>query len=493
MTSTEREAMPRYRFDPADSSGVFLGLGVVQCVALGLGLAGAVIALSAGAPLPASALPLVAGLGLSFGRVHGRPAWEWVGLLGGWTLARLHRQRLWCAPVPLLGGEDAGAAPMPPCLAGVSVIEVPWRGRQRFGAVLDVTTGNLTAGVSLSGPAFSLAAASDQAGFLSGWGELIGAFCSEGSPVAHLAWHETSQPSDLGSHRAWLAEAASPGARPEAAASYRQLVSAVAGQARAHEVILTVTVSRDRLGPSGGSHEALRRAACSAVESVQRGAAAASLLASEPLSGAQWRGLVRDRVDGAALPSSAGASLAGRLALVRSAAAGPVAVETGWDHLRVDGSWHRTYHVVSWPGTPVGPAWLEAFLTASGPSRTMTVVMVPVAPHRSRRRIERDLVKLDSDAVVREERGRRVDARHRRAVQALLDREAELVAGFPELSYVGLVSVSARSAAELEAGSEEVCQQAREAGMDLRCLYGRQDTAWAAALPLGVCPRVLLS
>src|SRR3546814_6942978 len=43
----------------------------------------------------------------------------------------------------------------------------------------------------------------------------------------------------------------------------------------------------------------------------------------------------------------------------------------------------------------------------------MTVVLVPVSTHQSRRRIERDLVKLESDASTKEDKGRRVDARHR--------------------------------------------------------------------------------
>ena len=36
-------------------------------------------------------------------------------------------------------------------------------------------------------------------------------------------------------------------------------------------------------------------------------------------------------------------------------------------------------------------------------------------------------------------------------------------------------------------------QLARESGMELRCLDGRQDLGWAAALPLGLAPRTLLS
>jgi phenylalanine-4-hydroxylase len=136
---------------------------------------------------------------------------------------------------------------------------------------------------------------------------------------------------------------------------------------------------------------------------------------------------------------------------------------------------------------------MEPFLAGGTITRTMTVVLVPVSSHQSRRRIERDLVKLESDASTKEEKGRRVDARHRRATQALLDREEELVAGYPEMAYAGLVTVSARDLDELEEHGEIIEQLARETGMDLRLLDARQDVAWAAALPLGLAPQTLLA
>ncbi len=134
-----------------------------------------------------------------------------------------------------------------------------------------------------------------------------------------------------------------------------------------------------------------------------------------------------------------------------------------------------------------------AFLPAGGTRRAMTAVLVPVPTHPDRRRIERDLVKLDSDATTREEKGRRVDARHRRATQALLDREEELVAGYPEVAYAGLVTVSAPSLELLDEHGEIVEQLAREHGMDIRVLDARQDVAWAAALPVGLAPSTLLA
>lgn len=185
--------------------------------------------------------------------------------------------------------------------------------------------------------------------------------------------------------------------------------------------------------------------------------------------------------------------MAERLGLVTPASAGPLTVETSWRHIQIDGAWHRTWWIASWPRLVVPPSWLEPFLSAPGVIRAMTVVFMPVPAHQSRRRIERDLVKLESDATTKQEKGRRIDARHQRATQALLDREQELVAGHAEMAYVGLVTIAASSEDELDEHADVIEQRARESAMELRPLDGRQDLAWAAALPLGLAPKALLA
>ncbi|HEX9993991.1 MAG TPA: SCO6880 family protein [Acidimicrobiales bacterium] len=170
-----------------------------------------------------------------------------------------------------------------------------------------------------------------------------------------------------------------------------------------------------------------------------------------------------------------------------------MAADDGWRRIRIDDAWHTTYWVASWPRSGRHPAWLEPILSwdgcvdeATAVRRELTVVLEPVAPSVSRRRVDREAIKLESDAAVREEKGRRVDAHHRRAQQAVAEREQELVAGHAELAYAGLLRVTASSVDALERGCDAVEQLAREHGVDLRPLYGRQDLAYTASLPLGL-------
>jgi hypothetical protein len=487
-----------YRLEPLDTSGVFLGLGVVQCVLLAGGLTTAVIAVSAGVPLPAAVVPVIAAGVASFARAGGHPVWEWLPLGVTWLSAAWGRRRRWAAPLPLWSDTDR-APPLPPCLAGLEVVEIPRRPHAGLGAVRDHERHTLTAVLPVRGGSFVIEPRAEQDRLLAAWGDVLGQFATERGMVAHLCWSDLTGPSGAGHHAAWLAAGAGErGAiRPAAERSYAELLDAVGASATAHAVVVAVTVSsqpRGRRPGHGQAAERLQRSLVSAVEALERGLGSAGLDVAEPLDPTGLHRLVRARI--APLPparSTSGCRLAERLGLVTPASAGPLVVETGWDHVRVDAAWHRTWWVASWPRLPVPPSWLEPFLAATGVTRTMTVVFVPVASHRSRRRIERDLVKLDSDAAVKAEKGRRVDARHRRATEALLEREAELIAGHAEMAYVGLVTVSATCEDELDQHGEVIEQLAHEAGLELRVLDGRQDVAWAASLPLGLAPATLVA
>lgn len=485
-----------YRLEPLDSSGLFLGLSLVQCSLIGGGILVGVLAVTAGVPLGGAAVPVVIAAAVSFTRIGGHPTWEWVPLTVTWGWCRVHRGRRWSAPVPLSSKHDV-TAPMPPCLDGLDVVAIAWRGGKQLGAVRDRRRRTLTAVIPASGPQFVAEPRPDQERLLSGWGELLGQFAVERGLVANLAWSDLARPSGMRDHIAWL-DSEDRGRRNDAAeASYRELLDVGTTSAINHQVVVTLTVARERLarhraGP-GRVDEQLERALVTSTEALLRALRSAGLQAGDPSDSVAIQRLIRTRVEPVVARRPRGGRLLDRLALVGPSTAGPLALEVDWRHLRVDGAFHRTWWIGTWPRLAVPPAWLEPFLSGGGLTRAMTVYFEPVPTHLSRRRIERDLVKLESDAVTKEEKGRRIDARHRRATQALLDREEELVAGYPEMGYVGLVTVSALTLEELDDHSEIVEQLGRENGMDLRVLDARQDIAWAASLPLGLAPSTLLA
>ena len=487
-----------YRLEPLDPSGVFLGLGVVQCIFLGSGIVAAVLSLTAGLPLPVAVVPVAVTVAVAFARVGGQPAWEWVPLGVTWMWGRLRRGRTWLAPLPLLPAPDGSPVALPPCLTGLEIVEVAWRGSLSAGAVSDTVRHTLTALVRVSGPQFVVEPRAEQERLLAGWGDVLNQFATERGVVTHLGWSDLARPSGMNEHLAWLDERAESDAPEDAVESYRELIDEGTAAATSHDVVVTVTVARDRLGrrraAESNPEDLLQRALAGAVDALLRGLRGASLTASDPLDVTALHCLLRARMDPTIAHNHPGVGrLVDRLQLVTGASSGPLASEVSWSSMQVDQAWHRTYWVACWPRLAVPPSWMEPFLSGGGITRTTTVCLMPVSTWQSRRRIERDLVKHESDAATKEEKGRRVDARHRRATQALLDREEELVAGYAEMAYVGLVTVTARNGDELDEHCEITEQLAREAGMELRSLDGRQDLAWAAALPLGLAPRTLVA
>jgi hypothetical protein len=486
-----------YRLEPLDASGVFLGLGALQSALAGGGLALSVAAISAGAPLPVAAAPVVAATALCFARAGGHPLWAWLPLSVHWVATRQRGARRWVPPLPLWSCASEPAAPLPPCLDGLEIVGVPWRHGTDLGAFHDRRRHTLTVVVPVRGPQFVVEPRAEQERLLAGWGDVLAQFAVERGAVSAMSWSDLAQASGVAEHTAWVASR--PGGEPHPAASdsYAELLDLATSTAVAHDTVVTITVARDRLGRRGHGEDPLGRAAVTAVEALLRGLRSAGLTAADPHTPAGLQRLLRERIapghsQRPAVPRRSG-RLADRLAVGSRATAGPLSMETAWRHVRVDGAYARTWWVGTWPRLAQPPAWLEPFLSGGGLNRTMTVHLQPEPAHQSRRRIERDLVRLESDATTKEDKGRRVDARHRRATQALLDREDELVAGFCEIAYCGLVTVTAQSLEELEEHGEIVEQLAREAGMELRVLDARQDTAWVAALPVGLGPTTVLA
>ena len=192
-----------YRLEPLDSSGIFLGLGLVQCILLGGGIGLAVVTLSGGAPLPVAAVPVFVGAAVSFTRIGGHATWEWVPLLAGWSWTRLRRGRRWNAPLPLWSTAE-GPAPMPPCLDGLDIVGLDWRGGVALGAIRDRHRHTLTAVVPASGPQFVVEPRGEQERLLTGWGDLLGQYAVERGVVSHLSWSDLAQPSGMADHIAWL-------------------------------------------------------------------------------------------------------------------------------------------------------------------------------------------------------------------------------------------------------------------------------------------------
>ena len=488
-----------YRLSPPDRTGWMFGLSLVQLATVAVGVvAGAVVMVTASVVIGVAVMALVGGLGVA--RLSGESLLSLTPLGLRWVGMKRRSESAWFSPVPLLGGDPE--SPAPEVLEGIEllIVDAAQLGHGAPGAKVavshDTASATVAASFRVSGRGFGLMEPTAQDWLLDSWGRALGAFVSERNPVVSISWSQWAAPAGLDDHRGWLAEQMATDPLDDVRGAYERLLREAGSQVIRHEVIVTVTVAVGRVRRRPGEEDRTRTAVETFLGEIKlfgQRIEGAGLVVSPVLTPAQWARTMRLRLD----PSQR-LALDGRTRSLGEAAgaaspanAGPTATETTWTAWRTDGAWHRALRVSEWPRIDVGASWMNDLMLYAGCIRTMAVVLEPVPRSKSQRSILRDSAKIESDATHRAEKGFRVGAHHRRARQAVEEREEELVAGYGEFVYAGILSICAPTLEELDDSTAELTQIAASLGLEVRPLHGRHDLAVAATLPIarGLVPR----
>ena len=487
------EAGPRcYRLSTLVRTGLFGSMPASQVVVLavggGLSFVGILLRLFPWALLPA----LIAAV-IGFKRSGIWPLHELIALKVSWIARR--RERRWYRHVPLLTPGERSVADLPPAMRGLRLLEmdagrVATPGRVAgIGVVHDQPAGLVTAVLRVTGDGqFSLLPAESQDARVALWGDALGAFCRERTTVSRIVWQEWSTTTRLAPPPAL--DPPCEGALAIAAADYAHLVTQAAPRAVTHDTLVSISVALDRVPARRvRTSDALGAGLQMLAEELRLFTVrleAGGLTVDAPLSPAELTTAVRLR--SSPFAETQHASLVSSLAAGLGVTTGdltPMAVDEMWEYVRVDGAVHRSWWVEGWPRAEVPAAWMDLLLLGGLCTRTVTVVFEPFSPSQSARSVDEASVSLESAEASKSKRGFRVRAGDRRAREEVERREHELVAGYGELAYCGLVTVSARSVDALDDAAADFEQSAGHAGVQLRPLEGRHAAGWVAALPLG--------
>jgi len=499
MSTTATAEARRFRLSPLDSTGLMFGLGFAQLTLLAIGVVfGSILMVTYSVPLGLAVLTIGSTLGLF--RIHGASLVELAPQGVRYLRQRVSGQGAWFSIVPLVGGDETTA---PPAFLeqDVIVVDPGPLGLGHPGAEIAVSrdrkAGTYAATLRVAGRQFALIDNGEQDWLVTQWGAALQAFIAERTPVISIRWSEWAAPSGLEEHRRWLKDHLDDNPLHDVRTAYEQLLDEAGSRSTRHEVLVTVTIDAGKVRV-GRSHDGDRvKAAIELLLTemklfVQR-LEGAGLLVSPPLSPGEWARAMRVRLDPTCRTAldTRSRSLADTAGDVSLANAGPISAESTWTAWHTDGAWHRGLYVAEWPRLDVPADWMRELMLYNGAVRTVSVFFEPIPRSKSQRSITRDAAKIESDAQQRTEKGFRVGAHHRRAARAVEEREEELVAGYGEYFYAGVVCVSATSLSELEAATDEITQVAASVGLELRPLHGRHDLAVTASLPLarGIIPK----
>ena len=457
-----------------------IGLRGSQLVVVVIGLAGFVVGLSFG-PVGAIAgtLALAVAATGAFTPMSGRTPEQWVPVLFGFLVKRVTRQHVYRRPL-------TAAPDLPGHLADVRIVSIPVTDGQSVGVIVDAARGTLSAVMSVSGETFMLLDREDQERRSSAWGALLAGLARDGSPVVRVQWVARTVPETGQALRHFWEQAGTRGGAP--AISYQQLQSSAGSRGWRTETYLTVVIDARKARSHGRSSRDLPAGTQLLMREL---AAVEELLAQCELNMAGWlppRGLakvLREAYEPGSqtVLESPASEVPGPG--VDPAVAGPMVARDSWATYRTDDAWHATYWIHEWPRLDVASDFLAPLLNGSGARRTLTLIAEPVGARRAARQIAAARTAGVANQAMRERVGQMTTERNRIEAEDVQRRERELVAGHADYRFTGLLCVTADTLETLD----EACLQAEVAAhascLEIRRLYGEQDQAFAAALPVG--------
>lgn len=476
-----------YQFAAGDRSGVILGLNLTQAVAVFVPTFLGVFLRGLGGPfwLVTGGMWLVL-IPITFKRYRGRFLSEWVATVIRWVWVR--RWPRWWTETPWdgLNGE------VPTVLAGLR-IENHDMNSQPVAVIWDDKEFSAAAIVKLRGRSFDVLSVVEQDERLYQFARALGFSAGDGSPVLRFSWSQRSFRQSLASHRRFVDRVGRRFDR-NLRSRYLELVQSVGDDTVRHETLLTVVVSQSAAGRrrkdvygASGSDDRVERI----VGSLDKELRKVELFLAE--AGIEIEGRLNHREVATmlqeALDPTQALGLATRIGrienkMLRDRRCGPIETELNWGSYRIDGGVHRSYRVTEWPRVPVRANWMPRLLARPTAARTVTVVFDAVPPQESAQSVNRQHTKLDTDERLAEELKRRVKSATRRARVEVEQRDEELSAGFPEMRFFGVVTISAPDDETLMRACEEFESSASSAMLTIAPCDGEQDLGWASAVPL---------
>lgn len=206
--------------------------------------------------------------------------------------------------------------------------------------------------------------------------------------------------------------------------------------------------------------------------------------ASHPISAQELCEVVRIAYDPAAAPLIDEAHAAGQTPDLSWVDVGPSAHEASWEAYRHDSAYSVTWSMTSAPHGTVQSGVLAKLLAPHRDiaRKRVTLLYRPIDPAKAAALVEADL----RAAEFRQTSTSKPSARDITAVRAASSTAAEEASGAALINFGLLVTASVLDRAHEADARAAVANLAATARIRLRPVYGAQDSAFAAALPLGL-------
>lgn len=414
---------------------------------------------------------------------HGRNLLSRLATKVGWWNARSRGAHLYRSGP--LGRTPWGTAQLPGLAAGLQLSEHTDSYGRAFALLYSPHAKTYTAVLATEPDGAALVDRDQVDSWVAGWGVWLANLADEPGLQAAAVTIETAP--DSGTRlRSEVTSNIDPNAPDFAKAMLTEIVDRYPQGSARLSAYVTMTFRAAQLG-GGAKHRnanEVGRDLAARLPALIVGLEATGAGAAEPMDAARLCEVVRLAYDPAAAPLVDQAHAEGRSAELTWPEVGPMAHEAHWDYYLHDSGLSVTWSMSAAPRGSVQSSVLARLLQPHRDitRKRVTLLYRPIDPARAAAIVEADVRAAEFRATA----SKKPSARDLVAVRSAAATAAEEAAGAGLVNFAMLVTATVTNPGGRREAQAAVDMLAATARIRLRPVYGSQDAAFAAALPLGL-------
>jgi hypothetical protein len=413
--------------------------------------------------------------------LHGRSGIARLAARVGWRRTRWSSKHLYRSGP--LGRTGWGTFQLPGLLAATTLHEFSDSYARPFAVVETPSVGHYSVVVACEPDGASLVDQDQVDSWVAHWGHWLATLGQETAVVAATVTVETAP--DTGARlRREIDGRVDPAAPELAKEMLRQVVASYpTGSAQIRAWVALTFDARTHSGRRRNVDE-MGRDLASRLPALTQQLSATGAGAARPMSAPALCEVVRVAYDPAAAAIVDDVHAAGETTDLTWDDVGPSATEASWDSYRHDGAWSRTWMMSTAPRGEVFSSVLSRLLAPSADidRKRVTLIYRPLDPGRAARIVEQD--KRTTDFRVAS--APRPSARAITSARAAAATAAEEARGAGLVDFGMLITATVNNDSRMPDARAAVENLAATARLMIRPVFGSQDSAFAACLPLGL-------
>lgn len=435
-------------------------------------------------------------------RVAGRTLDEWTVTVASYNLLKLRHKTTFLSGAFAPGrGTEPARLDLPGVLAPLRILTAQDGAGQDIAAMHHPHAHTYTAVAAVNSAGLGLMDADRTESTVQAWGEVIASLCTEDQPIARIQFVSRTVPQTAGALRSWHTDHLDPAAPLASVMANEALLAASAPATCRRHTWIAVSLDARRtstaIRAAGGGEAGACRVLEQHIRTLRPLLAGAGISVTHWLDAPELSEVIRTGFDPHATAAldqrraEADEQLnrGGQPAVPAGAdpaLAGPAAAHAAWASYRHDGAISVTYAVHAWPLSPVYATALASLLADSTHRRSFSFLLEPLGPRAAQKAVMVERTKREVGIRLRARTGQAVSASEHVALDRAAAQDAEHAHGSGLARFTGYLTVTVDRPDELEDACAQAEAGAALVGIELRRMYGAQDTGFAMTLPVGL-------